>query len=414
MKAITIALKDMTQSFRSLFAIAFMFVIPILVTSMFALIFGGGGEEEAFQIATIPVQIANQDNGQMGGILAEIFQSEDLADLLAVTASPDAAAARAAVDNQQAQVAIIIPADFTTALYTPGAETKIELYQDPTLSLGPGIVATIVNQFTVGFSGSSILLEVTGSQLAENGLSLTPEQQQALIGQYTQAVQSLGGEAAMLKSETPGGEIQQTNTGTAAILSGIMGGMMIFYAFFTGTYASNTILKEQEEGTLARLFSTATPRGDILVGKLMAAALMILVQISVLLLFGWLVFDILWGQLWLLAIFTVLTTFSAATFGMAAISLAKDRKQAGAITGVGVTVTGMLGMSKIFMLSSPAYNPTIGTMTLFVPQGWANSALLAISDAQPAGEVFLLFAGLLVWSAALFLIGFTRFKKRFA
>ena len=39
-----------------------------------------------------------------------------------------------------------------------------------------------------------------------------------------------------------------------------MGGMMIFYAFFTGASTGQTILQEEEEGTLPRLFTTPTPQ----------------------------------------------------------------------------------------------------------------------------------------------------------
>jgi len=416
MKALDIALKDMSQSFRSLFAIAFMFVIPILVTTLFALMFGGGGEEDeaAFQLPIIPVQIVNLDEGEMGGILVEILQIEELEDLLAITVTEDEASARQAVDEQTAQVAIIIPDNFSAAIFQSDADTKIELYQDPTLSIGPGIVSTIVDQFLTSFSGSKIMLEVTGEQFAQRGLTLTEEQVQTLVGEYTLALQNLGGEAMMLKNETPGGEVQQTNSGVAETLGLIMAGMTIFYAFFTGTYASNTILKEEEEGTLARLFSTATPRETILTGKLLAACLMIFVQITVLLLFGWLVFDIVWGRLGWLALFSLATTLAAATFGMFAISMAKDRKQAGVINGAGVTVTGMLGMAGIFMLSSPTPNQMIMNLTLVVPQGWANQAVIAMSTAQPGSEILLYLAGLVGWSVVFFFIGFRRFQKRFA
>ena len=131
-------------------------------------------------------------------------------------------------------------------------------------------------------------------------------------------------------------------------------------------------------------------------------------------LFGWLVFHVNWGSLVLLVLFVLATTIGAATFGLFAISLAKDRRQAGAINGAGVTVTGMLGMADIFMLSSPAQNQTIKALSLLVPQGWANQGLLAISDAQPVGDVLLYLGGLLVWGAILFYLGFRRFKNRFA
>lgn len=414
MKAFQIAIKDMKQAFRSLFALAFMFLIPIVVTAMFALLFGGTGpdEETSFEVPIIPVQLVNLDEGQMGGILADLLQMEELADLVDITVQADAAAARQAVDDQQAQVAVIIPADFSAALMGGENGTDIELYQDPTVTLGPGIVATLVNQFTVGFSGSSILADVTEAQLSERGYTLTPEQQQTFLMAYTQDVQNLQGEAAMMRVETPSGAVQQT--GVASALGMIMGGMVIFYAFFTGTYAGNTILKEEEEGTLARLFSTATARSEVIFGKLLAGMLMIGVQIAVLLLFGWLVFGLQWGSLWMMVIFSVTTTLAAATFGLFAISLAKDRKQAGVINGAGVTITGMLGMAGIFMLTSPAPNQTVTVLSMAVPQGWANQALIAIADAQPAGKIFLYLGGLVVWSVVMFFFGFRRFQKRFA
>ena len=418
MKAYQIALKDMKQAFRSLFALAFMFLIPILITTLFSIMFNGGGDEgqvePAFQLSVIPVQVVNQDQGQMGAFLAQILGSEALSDLLDVTQTDDVQFARLAVDQEAAQVAIIIPADFSAALTTSGLQTEVELYQDPTLSIGPGIVETIINQFMISFTGSQIMLDVADSQFSARGETLSPEQVQYLIGEYTRAVQSIGGETVAFSNQNPAGDVQPANAGMAGTLGVIMGGMTIFYTFFTGTYASNTILKEEEEGTLPRLFSTATPHTTILFGKLLAAGMMIAVQLSFLLLFGWLVFHVNWGSLVLLVLFVLATTIGAATFGLFAISLAKDRRQAGAINGAGVTVTGMLGMADIFMLSSPAQNQTIKALSLLVPQGWANQGLLAISDAQPVGDVLLYLGGLLVWGAILFYLGFRRFKNRFA
>jgi len=418
MKAYQLALKDMKQAFRSLFALAFMFLIPILITTLFSIMFNGGRDEDqvepAFQLSVIPIQLVNQDQGQMGVLLADILSSEALSDFLDVTQAGDEVSARQAVDKQDAQVAVIIPADFSAALTTSGLQTEVELYQDPTLSIGPGIVETIINQFMISFTGSQIMLDVADTQFSARGVPLPQEQVQYLIGEYTRAVQSMDGESVVFSSQTPAGDVQPANAGMTGALGVIMGGMTIFYTFFTGTYASNSILKEEEEGTLARLFSTATPHTTILAGKLLAAAMMIAVQLSVLLLFGWLVFNVSWGSLALLVLFVLATTFGAATFGLFAISLAKDRRQAGAINGAGVTVTGMLGMADLFMMSSPAPNQTLKALSLLVPQGWANQGLLAISDAQPVGDILLYLGGLLAWSAVMFYVGFRRFKNRFA
>ena len=71
-----------------------------------------------------------------GQMLVDLLQSEDLSDLLEVSEVSEPASARAAVDAQEAAVAVIIPAGFTGAALGAGS-AAIELYQDPTLTLGP-------------------------------------------------------------------------------------------------------------------------------------------------------------------------------------------------------------------------------------------------------------------------------------
>jgi ABC-type transport system involved in multi-copper enzyme maturation permease subunit len=53
---------------------------------------------------------------------------------------------------------------------------------------------------------------------------------------------------------------------------------MIFFSFFTASYAMQTILQEDEEGTLARLFTTPTPRSSILAGKFLAVFFTVIIQ----------------------------------------------------------------------------------------------------------------------------------------
>ncbi|MEN8242649.1 MAG: ABC transporter permease [Chloroflexota bacterium] len=415
MKILYIAFKDITQSFRSFLAIAMMFLVPILITGMFALLFGGGGDDDTatIELPVTPVQIVNLDQGELGKILVDLISSENFTELLAVTTAESADAARSAVDDQLADAAVIIPADLSASLYTPGAQSEIEIYQDPTLTLGPGIVTTIITQFSDGFSGSTIAVEVVSQQLTEAGITLSREQIMEIITQYQLVFEDYTTQQDALRIEAPSGEAR-TNQGVAGILSMVMGGMMIFYAFFTATNAANSLLTEEENLTLGRMLTTATSPVEIVTGKLVAAAMMVFVQIIVLLAFGHLAFGIDWGKPWMLGLFVIAITLGAVTFGLFAISWAKDRKQASLIVGAGVTITGMLGMSSIFMLNSPNPSQTINTLSLLVPQGWANQALIHIMDGFSTPDALISLLGLLVYSLVMFTIGYKRFMKRFA
>jgi hypothetical protein len=114
----------------------------------------------------------------MGDLVVNILQSEDLADLIEVSFAPDPVAARAAIDSQQAQVAIIIPENFSKEFADVYGKATIEFYQDPTLTIGPDIIRAIMNRFMDGMSGVKIAVKVFLNDAA-------PEEQM-LTGQLVQ------------------------------------------------------------------------------------------------------------------------------------------------------------------------------------------------------------------------------------
>jgi ABC-type Na+ efflux pump permease subunit len=430
MKSLTIALKDLSRAFRSMFALAFMFGVPILMTLLFAFLFGGvGGNDSEFTIPQTTVQLVNQDLGSdlvppfdfegesvdsLGEVLTQILQGRAFTELMQVTLA-DEAAARTAVDAREAGLAIIIPPNFTAALTgMPEEIAEIEFYQDPELTLGPQITQSIVMGVVDGFSSGIISMDAILQSLNQQGILLPSTQQAQLIQSLTQNGQetyssSTGGLTILPPSDPAEGDSPNL---LQTIIRSIMGGMMIFYAFYTGVSAAQTILQEQENGTLARLFISPTPVRTILNGKFLAGFLMIIVQVVTLLLFGRLAFQINWGPLLNLAIFAVGLVVTAASFGIFVMSLVKDTKQAGIIYGAVLTLTGMLGISSVFTVGTSA-EEAFKFIPLVVPQGWAMQALEAAWGGN-LGNTLLLTGGMLVWSLVFFLVGNTRFKKRFA
>ena len=198
------------------------------------------------------------------------------------------------------------------------------------------------------------------------------------------------------------------------IVGPIMGGMMIFYAFFTGSSTAQSILKEEEEHTLPRLFTTPTPQAVILTGKLVAVFLTVLVQVVTLIIAARLIFGIQWGAPAPVAMAAAGTVFIASSFGICINSFLKSAKQGGTVFGGVLTMTGMLGMISVFAQGSPTAAQLSGTVALLVPQGWAIRGLLQAMNGAPVGNVGLTTLVMLVLSAAFFVIGVWRFNKRYA
>jgi ABC-2 type transport system permease protein len=198
-----------------------------------------------------------------------------------------------------------------------------------------------------------------------------------------------------------------------SILTPIMSGMMVFYAFFTGTSTAQSILKEEEERTLPRLFTTPTPQVTILAGKLLSVFLTVCAQVIVLLIAARLIFGIHWGEFVPVALIALGIIFSASSFGIFVNSFLRDTKQAGVVFGGVLTVTGMLGMVSIFGGGAPSAARLGNTVALLVPQGWAVRGLLQSVNAEPIGAVLVTVLVMLAWSVAFFVVGVLRFNKRY-
>jgi ABC-2 type transport system permease protein len=439
MKLFDMAWKDLRQSFRSMTAIMFMFVIPILITVLFWFMFGGGGDDNSFSLPQTSVALVNLDEGQlpaglptgqnltdlpgeqgfdlaqtssMGNLLQQILQGQAFAELVAVSVMDDETAARSAVDNQEVNAAIIIPPNFTAALMLPEETAVIELYHDPTLTLSPAIVESLIQQFADSFAFTKMGTVVTLEQLAESGVAVDEPLMQEVIGVFTTAAftQAQGGESLVMVQAPPGSAA--SDNPISQILGQILAGMMIFFGFFTGASALQTILVEEENGTLPRLFTTPTPVAVILGGKVLGTFIMLLVQVTVLMFFGRLVFGIRWGSLGPVIMAAAGFILISAATGLFLASIVKNTRQSGVIYGGVLTLTGMLGMISIF--TGGQTSPALEAVTLVVPQGWAVRGLQTAMQGGGAADMLPTLAGLLLWVVVFAAIGQYRLQRRFA
>jgi len=422
MKILDIALRDLLRSFRNMFFLMFGLGVPLLMAGIFYFAYGGLGSDEGFDVPQTSVQVVNLDEPvseygdfSAGGMLVEFLQMEELADLMQVTEATDPAAARTAVDNQEAGVAVIIPDGFSAAVFDPQGRAAVELYQDPTLTLGPSIVKSIVAQFVDTFAGSKIAAGVAHDQLTERGVPVDAAMLQSIAMQYGGWAASLseGQENTLLAIQSPLGQEGETN-GVAGMISMVMAAMMVFYAFFTGAASAMTILQEEENGTLPRLFTTPTTQAAILGGKFISIFALIIVQIIVLVTASSLIFETDWGAPAPLAMAAVGLVVVAASFGIFITSLLKDTRQTGIVYGGVMTVMGMMGISSVFTANVPHVSPAVETLPLVVPQGWAMRALRLAMDGGGVSDVLWPVAVMLALGVLFFVVGVLKFRKRFA
>ena len=217
-KLLLIGIKDLKLMFRDRAALTFMLLAPFLLTIGMGFVTGrfSGGSTG---ISDIPVVIVNLDKAQLGNALVDLFNSQDLADLMAPSFETDPQAARQMIENNQAAAAIIIPEGFTASIipaegatfnqnYLQPDAVQIEVYSNPSSPTSAGIVKSIVDEFISRVeegrtSGMTAMIELVMSGL------VSPQNAESEANRLFQNTDQMENTAIKLRKNIEGGDAVQ-------------------------------------------------------------------------------------------------------------------------------------------------------------------------------------------------------------
>ncbi|NJC94865.1 MAG: hypothetical protein C3F07_07735 [Anaerolineales bacterium] len=426
MKILDIAFKDLTRSFRSAFAIGMMVIAPLMLTGLIYFAFGGmsGGD---VSMTAVKVGVVNADKlpadsvleAPIGDNIRSMFFDESVGSWITATDYADEASARSALDEQEIGVAVIIPQNFTERYLSGKQDVQVLIISDPTLSIGPAVVQDMVTMMVDGVAGGGIALQTIMERLDANGIQTDPAQIPSWIERYGNWYAEFQrnlfhhpDKAAYVVVAPAAGEMETADP-IQKVMGLTMAGQMIFFAFFTGAYSMMSILREDEEGTLARLFTTPTDRTSILTGKFLAVFLTVILQGIVLMVAGHYAFGVNWGEFGAMGLALTGQVFAATGLGVLLIAFVKNSRQGGPVLGGGLTALGMLG--GLFTANMPNAMPAaMNTIANFTPQGWVLKAWRLVMDGSAAGDLLIPFAVMVAMGVVMFVVGAAMFGKRFA
>ena len=418
-RVFAIAYKDLRSTYRNVPALAMMLAAPLALSALLGFAFGGGS---GFSVAATKVAVVNLDAAPAqgsqtpaaGASVVGIMKSPELEDLLTVTEMQAPQAARASVDDGKDVVAVIIPEDLSSAIYgsssTAPQTAAVELYQNPTQGIGDAIVQSVVGRSLLAFNGARAAAVAAQGVATANG-----------DADGADAAAQKAAAAFIHRSEDGTGSLTvaargpDLRGGRAARQVGITGlvlaGMMIFFMFFGASNVARTILTEERDGTLPRLFTTPSPKSSILGGKFTSTFLTVLVQAVIIVVCGRLFFGIDWGALDAVALLILVAAAVAASLGLFVISLVRTPAQAGAI-GAGVyLVMALLGGN---FTGTAQSGTTYATVQRFTPNGWL---LVGWNEILRGGGIADIVWALLIplaFAIVFFAFAVLRFRKRFA
>jgi ABC-2 type transport system permease protein len=367
-KILAIAWKDLRSTTRNVPALVLMLAAPLALAALLGFAFGGGG---GFDIAATKVVVANLDRGgaeagqSAGAAIQSILTSKDLADVLETSTRSSAAAARQAVDDGKAAVAVIVPEDFSAVVFgsDPSATSEVELYENPTSDIGGSIVEGVVGQVLADFNGARAAAAGAVALRSDAAGDLPTAQ---LAGVAAEQFSHAGGVSAGLQISQRSPKAGATEK-EVSVTGSILSGMMIFFMFFGAANVARTILTEDRDGTMPRLFTTPTRHGVIIGGKFVGVFVTVTLQAVVLLVAGRLIFGIQWGSFGAVALLTLVAAGVAGGLALLVISFAKTPAQAGAIGSGIYLVLALLGGN---FTGTAQTGGVYGVVQKFTPNGW--------------------------------------------
>jgi len=426
MKILDIAFKDMTRSFRSAFAIGMMVVAPLMLTGLIYFAFGGASSDNP-SMPAIKVGFVNLDvlpaqsplTAPLGDNIRSMFFDDSVKSWITASDYADEASARDALDKQEIGIAIVVPQNFTERYMSGEQDVQVLIINDPTLSMGPAVVQNMVTMMVDGVAAGGINLQVITERMQANDIQPEPAQFTTWIRRfgnwYTEFQRNLfhhPNKAAFVVVAPSAGETETTNP-IQKVMGLTMAGQMIFFAFFTGAYSMMSILREDEEGTLARLFTTPTDRTSILTGKFVAVFLTVVLQGLVLMIAGHYAFGITWGAPGGVVLALIGQVVAATGLGVLLIAFVKNSRQGGPVLGGGLTALSMLG--GLFTANIPNALPAaMYAIANFTPQGWVLKSWKMVMDGQAAVDLLVPFMVMMAMGLVMFAIGAMMFRKRFA
>jgi ABC-2 type transport system permease protein len=411
-KILAIAWKDLRSTLRNRPALIMMLVAPLALASLLGFAFGGGSG--GFDIAATKVVVANLDQGagsgqNAGAAIQKILTSKDLSDVLETKAVDSAEAARKAVDDGDAAVAVVVPQDFSAVVFGSDAtaKTDVELYENPTAEIGGSIVEGVVGQVLADFNGARAA--AAGAVALRSDPAGDPPAAQ-VAATAAETFSHNGGVSSGLQIDQRSPQAGKTEK-DVSVTGQILAGMMIFFMFFGAANVARTILTEDRDGTMPRLFTTPTRHGTIITGKFVSTFVTILLQAVVLLVAGRLIFSIEWGRIDAVILLTLVAAGVAGGLALLVISFAKTPAQAGAIGSGIYLVLALLGGN---FTGTAQSSGTFATVQKFTPNGWLIEGWDTAMRGGGAGDIRWQVLVPLGFAVAFFFFAVLRMRRRFA
>ncbi|MDF1532526.1 MAG: ABC transporter permease [ANME-2 cluster archaeon] len=357
MKFHIIAAKDLKIVLRDRNAILLMFLLPMIIISVAGLALGGEFEQNI----RISVLVVDLDNDVVSKGFIEFLEDIDILD---VDMESNEFAARERVRNQEYGRLIIIPMDFTQSIMT-GQSSELNIMVNPVEDSQNTVLEKIVEGYASGLSTNVVVVKTADAY----GIPTYSEEK----------ILEIVSTAQQFTQPPPVEVITESTTTNLAEFSPftqyVPGFAVMFLLFTTVQIGSASLIKERDAGTLRRLVTAPISRAEIIGGKITSTFIRGFVQLTVLMYFGHVVFDLNLGSSTLaLLVLIAAITLASTGLGLLVAVLVRTEDQANSVSNLLVLTMSAIGGSWWPLFIEPQFMQDMAhfTITAWAMEGFYN------------------------------------------
>ena len=426
---LTLLGKDFRIFFKDRAGVVLTFFVPMVLITIFGLIFGGGGGAgEGIRLLVVD-EADSEASRELVDALREqstftINTHSSPAKGETVPLDREFVAQKLEEDADTYRYALIIPENFLGE----GFSLQLELLYNPEQSVENSIVQGVLQQ-TLFSKAFPLLMESGAGGLTDGAMAAFEEDLiGAIAGNFdveANEVRTGLGEGFFFGEEDgeegeaggfPDGLVQLETTqvlgqGKEPEAQSV-GGWTVMFLLFSLTGAASSLFEERDRGLFQRILAGPVSRSQILWSKFAFLGLLGLLQMMVLFAFGEVLFGIFtsFGQVLPLLVLAMATAAAATAFGMLLASVAKTPAQANGLGTFFILTFSALGgaMFPIFMMP-PLIRNVIAPLN---PVYWAMDGVLAVLwRGSGTGQLLPHLGVLLLFAVVALLFALARFRR---
>jgi ABC-2 type transport system permease protein len=347
--AFVIAGKDLRERLRDRSALVVGFLAPVVVAALISFAFAG----TAFHAT---VAVVDADRGPLATAFTTYLDAPELRAVIDVTHVDSVADARRAIEDGDADAALVIPTGFSSAAQGTAAP-EVTVLSSVDFPLAASVAGAVADSFV--------------AQLNADRLSVAT----ATSAGSTEDIARLAAQAAELRLPERA-ELRAAGSRTVAPIDYFAPAMGITFMFFAIGFGARSHALERQGGTLDRIAAAPVRPWAVLTGRALATFCYGVASLGTVAVVTSLVFGADLGPPLAVAALVVAMGLTLMCLTMLVIAVARTDRQADGLASILAFGLVLLGGNFVYVGAAPE---VVHTLALYTPNGWALRAFTDLS-----------------------------------